>query len=63
MCILSVKEAEDGLAKANGMRRRRHVLRRPNDDILRRVLRYGMEGKQKRGRPKKTRNDKWKRKQ
>ena len=57
MCMLGLNESIDKLAKANGVRWFGHVLRRPNDDILQRTLRFEVKGKQKRGRPKKT----WKR--
>ena len=42
------------MAKANGVRRYRHVLRRDDGHVLRKALEFKMKGRRKRGRPKKT---------
>ena len=42
------------MAKVNGVRWYRHVLRRDDGHILRKVLEFEVKGKKKRGRPKKT---------
>ena len=38
MSLLGLKDALDGLARASGVRWYGHVLRRNNDDVLRRTL-------------------------
>ena len=57
MDMLGLGETVDKLAKANGVRWYGHVLRREEDDVLRKALRLTVEGQRRRGRPKKT----WKR--
>ena len=42
------------IAKANGVRWYRHVLRRDDGHVLRKALELEMKGKRKRGQPKKT---------
>ena len=39
------------MAKANGVRRYRHVLRRDDGHFLRKALEFEVKGKRKRGRP------------
>ena len=57
MNMLGIKESIDGLAKANGVRWYGHVLRRDEDSVLKVALNLEVDGKRKRGRPRKT----WKR--
>ena len=59
MDMLGLKETEDRLATANGVRWYGHVLRRDDDSVLRIALDLEVSGKRKRGRPKKS----WKRRQ
>ena len=54
MDMLGLDETLDGLAKANGMRWYGHILRREDDDVLRKALDFRVNGKKKRGRPKMT---------
>ena len=54
MDMLGLRETIDGLAKANGVRWYGHVLRREEDDALRKALRFTLEGRRRRGRPRKT---------
>ena len=54
MGMLGLKETVDKLAKANGVRWYGHVLRRQDDDILRKALEFSVEGRRRRGRPRKT---------
>ena len=54
MEMLGLKETEVQMAKANGVRWYRHVLRRDDGHVLRKVLEFEVRGKRKRGRPKKT---------
>ena len=54
MNMLGLEETVDQLAKANGVRWYGHVLRRDDDDILRKALEFEVNGPRKRGRPKKT---------
>ena len=54
MDVLGLKETVDKLAKANGVRWLGHVLRREEDDVLRKALAYEVDGLRRRGRPKKT---------
>ena len=42
------------MEKANGLRWCGHVLRRDDGHVLRKALEFEVEGKRKRGRPKKT---------
>ena len=42
------------IAKANGVRLYRHVLRRDDGHVLRKALQFELKGKRKRGRPKRT---------
>ena len=57
MDMLGLRETIDGLAKANGVRWYGHVLRREEDNVLKKALRFTVEGQRRRGRPRKT----WKR--
>ena len=57
MSLLGLKDTLDGLAKASGVRWYGHVLRRDNDDILRRALDFEVTGRRGRA-PQKM---KWKR--
>ena len=50
MSLLGLKDTLDGLARASGVRWYRHVLRRDNGDILRRVLDFEVAEKRERGR-------------
>ena len=54
MDSLGLKETVDKLAKANGVRWYGHVLRREEDDVLRKALAFEAGGLRRRGRPKKT---------
>ena len=49
MEILGLKEMVVQMAKANGVRWYRHVLRRDDGDVLRKALEFEVEGKRKRG--------------
>ena len=57
MDVLGLRETIDGLAKANGVRWYGYVLRREEDNVLKKALRFTVEGQRGRGRPRKT----WKR--
>ena len=46
------------MAKVNGVRWYRHVLRRDDGHVLRKALEFEVKGKRKRGRPKKTQVEK-----
>ena len=59
MEMLGLKETAVQMAKANGGRWYRHVLRRDDRHVLRKVGEFEVRGKRKRGRPKKT--CKWRR--
>ena len=48
--MLGLKEAEDKLARVNGMRWYGHVLRRPEDDVLMKAMVHEVNGKRKQGR-------------
>ena len=61
MEILGLKETVVQMAKANGVRRYRHVLRRDDGQVLRKALEFEVKGKRKRGRSKKTWRCKWRR--
>ena len=54
MDMLGLKKTVDRLATANGVRWYGHVLRRDDDSVLRVALNLEVNGKRKRGRPKKT---------
>ena len=49
-----MKETVVQMAKANGVRRYGHVLRRDDGHVLRKALEFEVRGKRKPGRPKKT---------
>ena len=51
MTLLGLKDTLDELARASGVRCYGHVLRRVNDDVLRRPLDFEVTGKRGRGRP------------
>ena len=57
MEMLGLKETLDRMAKANGVRWYGHVIRRDDDNILKRAMMMEVNGQQKRGRLKMT----WKR--
>ena len=57
MDMLGLRETIDGLAKPQEVRWYGHVLRREEDNVLKRALRFTVEGQRRRGRPRKT----WKR--
>ena len=52
--MLGLKETLDGMAKANGLRWYGHVIRRNNNNILKKAMILEVNGKRKRGRPKMT---------
>ena len=54
MEMLGLKETLDRMAKANGVRWYRHVMRRDDDNILKKAMMMEVNGKRKRGRPKLT---------
>ena len=54
MEMLGLKETVVQMAKANGVRWYRHVLRRVDGHVLRKALEFEVKGKRKRGQPKKT---------
>ena len=54
MEMLGLKETVVQLAKVNGVRWYRHMLRRDDGHVLRKALEFEVKGKRKRGRPKKT---------
>ena len=51
MSLLGLKDILDGLAKASGVRWYGQVLRRGNDDVLRRALDFEVAERRGRGRP------------
>ena len=55
--LLGFKDTLNGLDRASGVRWYGHVLRRDNDDVLRRALDFKVAGRRGRGRPNMT----WKR--
>ena len=57
MSLLGLKDTLDGLARATGVRWYGHVLRRDNDDVVRRALDFEVAGRRRGGRPNMT----WKR--
>ena len=59
MSLLGLKDTLDELAKASGVRWYGHVLKRDNDDVLRRALDFEVAGRRGCGRP----NMAWKRQQ
>ena len=52
MDLITLEETLDRPAKAKGMRRYGHALRRDNDDVLRTVLDFEVVWRRKRGQPK-----------
>ena len=54
MEILGLKETLDRMARANGVRWYGHVIRRDDDNILKKAMMLEGNGKRKRGRPKMT---------
>ena len=57
MEMLGLKKTLDRMAKANGVRWYGHVIRREDDNILKKAMMMEVNGQRKRGRPKMT----WKR--
>ena len=57
MEMLGLKKTLDRMAKANGVRRYGHVIRREDDNVLKKAMMMEVNGQRKRGRPKMT----WKR--
>ena len=54
MEMLGLKETVVQMAKANEVRWYEHVLRRDDEHVLRKALEFEVNGKRKRGRPRKT---------
>ena len=54
MEMLGLKETLDRMAKANGVRRYGHVIRRDDDNTLKKTMMMEVNGKRKRRRPKLT---------
>ena len=54
MDVLSIKESLDRLAKASSMRWYGHVLRKEDEDVIVKALKFGVSGSRGRGRPKQT---------
>ena len=54
MVMLGLKETTDKLAKASSVCWYGHVLRREEDDVLRKELCFKVKGTRRRGRPRKT---------
>ena len=54
MAMLGLRETVDKLAKANAVHWYGHVLRRDEDDVLKKALRLTVAGHRKQGRPRKT---------
>ena len=52
--MLGLKETLVQMAKANGVRWYKHVLRRDDGHVMRKALEFEVNGKRKRGQPKKT---------
>ena len=52
--ILGLKKTLDRMAKANGLRWYGHVIRRDDDNILKKAMMLEVNGQRKRGRPKMT---------
>ena len=57
MEMFGMKQTLDKMAKANGVRWNGHVIRREDDNILKKAMMVEVNGQRKRGRPKMT----WKR--
>ena len=57
MKMLGLKETVVRMAKANGARWYRHVSRRDDGHVLRKVLEFEEKGKRKRGQPQRKRED------
>ena len=57
MEMLGLKKTLDRMAKANGVRWYGHVIRREDDNMLKKAMMMEVNGQRKRGRPKMT----WKR--
>ena len=55
MEILGLRETSDRMAKANGVRWYGHVIRRDDDNILKKAMMLEVNGQRKRRRPKLTR--------
>ena len=49
MQMLGLKETVVQMAKANGVRRYGHVLRRDDEHVLRKTLEFEVKGKRKQG--------------
>ena len=54
MEMLGLKKTLDRMAKANGVRWYGHVIRRDDDNILKKAMMLEVNGKRKQGRPKMT---------
>ena len=52
--MLGLEEPLELRARANGVRWYGHVLRKDDDHVLRKALEFELDGRRKRGRPKKT---------
>ena len=61
MEMLGLKKTLDRLAKANGVRWYGHVIRREDDNILKKTMMMEVNGQRKRGRPKSHGRGRWKR--
>ena len=57
MNMLGIAETIDMVAKRNSMRWYGHVLRRDEEDVLKKALNFKVDGKRRRGRPRKTWKD------
>ena len=62
MEMLGLKKTLDRMAKANGVRWYGHVIRREDDNILKKAMMMEVLGQRKRGRPKMTWKGRWRRK-
>ena len=51
MDMLGLKEAADKLARAKDVRRYKYILRRPEDNVLRKAMVHEVDGKCKQGQP------------
>ena len=54
MEMLGLKETVVQMAKVNGVRWYRHVLRRDDGHVLRKALEFEVKGKRRQGQPRKT---------
>ena len=54
MDMLGMNQPIDKMAKASGVRWLGHVLRKEDGDVVRSALEFNVEGRRKRGRPKRT---------